>query len=97
MYCSSTYLEEGVVTSEKVVLFLCDKPPDGYCKVRTPEAAQNQACDVFQHQLQRQSNNQRWTVHELQILQEGSLDKEVKSTTNTFQGFQCSSSRRDSK
>ncbi|KAL3181093.1 hypothetical protein MRX96_037147 [Rhipicephalus microplus] len=33
MCCSSTYLEEGVVTSEKVVLFLCDKPPDGYCKV----------------------------------------------------------------
>ncbi|KAL3216504.1 hypothetical protein MRX96_033006 [Rhipicephalus microplus] len=84
MYGSSTYLE-GVVTSEKVVLFLCDKPPDGYCK---DSRSSSKSCDAFQHQLQRQSNNQRWTVHELQILQEGSLDKEVKSTTNTFQGFQ---------
>ncbi|KAL3186069.1 hypothetical protein MRX96_028198 [Rhipicephalus microplus] len=33
MYCSSAYLEEGVVMSEKVVLFLCNKPPDGYCKL----------------------------------------------------------------
>ncbi|KAL3256939.1 hypothetical protein MRX96_046558 [Rhipicephalus microplus] len=39
MYCSSTYLEEGVVTSENSVLFLCDKPPDGYCKVFVRGAA----------------------------------------------------------
>lgn len=33
LYCTSTHLEEGVVTSEKVVMFLGDKQPDAYCKV----------------------------------------------------------------
>ncbi|XP_049511527.1 uncharacterized protein LOC125939958 [Dermacentor silvarum] len=33
LYCTSTNLEEGVVTSDKVVVFLCDRQPDVYCKV----------------------------------------------------------------
>ncbi|KAL3245818.1 hypothetical protein MRX96_058340 [Rhipicephalus microplus] len=47
MYCSSTYLEEGVVTSEKVVLFLCDKPPDGYCKASIMEYNQRKSPDYL--------------------------------------------------
>ncbi|KAH6946157.1 hypothetical protein HPB50_011910 [Hyalomma asiaticum] len=33
LYCTSTFLEEGVVTSDKVVLLFCGKQPDVNCKV----------------------------------------------------------------
>ncbi|XP_077542697.1 uncharacterized protein LOC144155244 [Haemaphysalis longicornis] len=33
LYCTSVLEQDAVVTSEKVVMFVCDKPPDAHCKV----------------------------------------------------------------
>ncbi|KAL1446895.1 hypothetical protein MTO96_044455, partial [Rhipicephalus appendiculatus] len=99
LYCTSTYLEEGVVTSDKVVMFLCDRQPDVYCKVfmrgrlieqlslRSQEEAENVLKSVQAAELCVGALNA--TDYEACFLTEG-LQRQLKIRHGTYFNTNCS-------